>query len=126
MATEVGKVEGLDRLVRTLNRAALDVSDLKDAHANAGRIVAADAVPRAPHRSGKLAGTIRTTRQARRARIVAGRSNVPYAGPIHWGWQARHIKANPFISWAAQATEPQWTDGYRRDVQHALDNVRGK
>jgi hypothetical protein len=126
MAGEVAKVEGLDRLVRTLKRAALDVSDLKEAHANAGRIVVADAVPRAPHRSGKLAGSIRTTRQARRARVVAGRSSVPYAGPIHWGWQARGIRANPFISWGAQATEAQWSEGYRRDVQRALDNVRGK
>jgi hypothetical protein len=119
------KVEGLQRLVATLGRAAIDVEDMKAAHAEAGRIVAADATPRAPRVSGALAGSVRPARQARRARIMAGGARVPYAGPIHWGWNARHIRPHPFISWAAQATEPQWAEGYRRDVVRALSHVKG-
>jgi hypothetical protein len=125
MAGQTVRVEGLNNLVRTLNRASADLSDLKDAHAAAGRLVAADAIPRAPRVSGRLAGSVRPARQARRARVMAGGARVPYAGPIHWGWQARNIRPDPFISWAAMATETQWTEGYRRDVQAALDRVKG-
>jgi hypothetical protein len=125
VAGNVAKVEGLNRLVRTLSRAGEDLSELKAANAKAGEIVAGDAGSRVPRRSGRLAGTIRAARQTRRARVTVGRASVPYAGPIHWGWQARHIAPNPFVSWAAQATEPQWTEAYRRDVQAALDHVKG-
>ena len=79
----------------------------------------------APQRTGRLAGNIRPAKQAQRARIMAGSSGVPYAGPIHWGWPARNIAENPFISRAAQATEPEWTQAYLEDVQAALDRVRG-
>jgi hypothetical protein len=119
------KVEGLNNLVRTMKRAGVDIHELKDAHHAAGEIVARDAAARAPRDTGALAGSIKAARQVRRARVQAGSSRVPYAAPIHWGWPARNIAANPFISDAAQATEPRWVEQYQRDVQHALDQVRG-
>jgi len=125
MADEGVRVEGLDNLIRTLKRAGKDVSELKEAHARAGAIVAAEAEVIAPRRSGKLAGTIRAARQVRRARVQAGRANVPYAGPIHWGWPARNIEPQPFLSIAARSTESRWVDQYTRDVQAALDKVKG-
>lgn len=124
--TDTGvRVEGLDNLVRTLKRAGVDISELKDAHARAGEIVAGEAAAIAPRRSGALAGTIRAARQVRRAQVVAGRASVPYAAPIHWGWPARNIVAQPFLSDAAQSTETRWVDQYRKDVETALSNVRG-
>jgi hypothetical protein len=119
------RVDGLDRLVSTMRKAGRDLGDLKEANAAAGRIVAASAVGRAPRRSGALAGSIRASRQARRAQVVAGRASVPYAGPIHWGWPARGIGANPFLSDAAQATEATWVPLFLKDVQAAVDKVKG-
>lgn len=119
------EVEGLNNFVRTLRKAGEDLEELKDAHARAASIVATAAAERAPRRSGTLAASVRGSRQVRRARIQAGRAAVPYAGPIHWGWPARGIKADPFITLAARATEPQWVKQYLDDVQTALDNVRG-
>lgn len=125
MTEPVLKVEGLNRLVRTLTRAKVDISDLKRANQTAGEIVAAAARASAPRRDGNLAGSIRAAKQARRARIMAGNAAVPYAAPIHWGWPARNIAANPWISQAARATEGQWTEQYRADVIAALSNVKG-
>lgn len=119
------QIEGLAALVRSLQRAGVDLSELKDATRAAGEIVAREAEARAPRRSGALAGSVRAMRQVRRARIQAGTSRVPYAGPIHWGWPARHIGAQPFVSDAAQATEPQWTAQYVKDVEAALAKVKG-
>lgn len=125
MADPVAKVEGLDRLVRTLGKAKVDLSDLKDANRAAGETVAGASRASSPRRSGHLAGSVRSARQVRRARVMAGKSSVPYAGPIHWGWPARGIAAQPFIAEAAQATEGQWAETYRKDVQRVLDQVQG-
>lgn len=118
-------MEGLNTLVRTLNRAAVDVSDLKDAHQNAARIVASAAQASAPRRSGALASSVRGARQVRRARVSVGGARVPYAAPIHWGWPARGIAANPFVSEAAQDTESRWREQYEKDVNDALAKVKG-
>jgi hypothetical protein len=126
MATEVGvRVEGLATLTRTMRKAGEDLTDLKDANARAAAIVVSAAAGMAPRRSGALAGSIRGTRAVGRARVQAGRASVPYAAPIHWGWPARHIAANPFLSDAARATEGKWVPLYLADVQSALDKVRG-
>lgn len=118
-------VEGVDRLVRTLKRAGVDISDLKAAHSAVAAFVAGEAAARAPRRSGALAGSVRGARLQSRARVSAGRSSIPYAGPIHWGWPARRISSQPFVSEAAQATEPRWSETYRRDVLAALEKVQG-
>jgi hypothetical protein len=125
-ARETGvRIEGLDRFVRTLKQAGDDLADMKAANERAGAIIADDASMRAPRRSGKLAGSIRPTKQAKRARVQAGRASLPYAGPIHWGWPARGIDPQPFLTDAAVATESRWLPQYLDDVQAALDNVKG-
>ena len=108
-----------------MKKAGDDLASMKDAHAQAGEIVAREAESRAPKRSGALASTIRPSRQAKRAQVVAGKAKVPYAGPIHWGWPARGIKATPFLWEAGQATESQWLPQYLRAVQDAVDKVKG-
>jgi hypothetical protein len=126
MALESGvKIEGLDELVRTMKRAGVDVSELKEAHIRAAEIVATAAAQIAPRRSGRLADSIRPAKQVKRARIMAGGARVPYANPIHWGWPSRNIEASLFISNAAQSSEPQWKAAYLEAVQAALDKVHG-
>jgi hypothetical protein len=126
VAREAGvRILGVDALVRSLKTAADTIDELKDAHKRAGDIVADEAELRAPRRTGALAGSIKAARQAKRARVQAGRAAVPYAGPIHWGWPARNIEAQPFLTDAATATESQWFAAYLEDVQAALDKVKG-
>lgn len=126
MTDEPGvRIEGLANLVRTMKRAGLDISELKDAHKHVGDIVAREARARAPRRTGKLASSVKAARQQGRARVTAGSARVPYAAPIHWGWPSRGIAARPFVSDAARDTEPQWVAVYVRDVEQALAKVRG-
>jgi hypothetical protein len=62
-----------------------------------GGLVAGAARPLAPIRSGKLAASIRPGAAATKATVRAGAAQLPYAGPIHYGWPARHIRPNPFL-----------------------------
>lgn len=102
MAKPALQVAGARQLRAAMKRAGVDVQDLKDAHRKIADDVAAEAAPHAPRRTGRLAGTVRASGTASAAIVRAGRSSVPYAGPIHWGWQARGITAQPWIYEAGQ------------------------
>lgn len=119
------RVEGMKELRSSLKRAGDDLTDLKAAHAEVATFVATSAKGSAPHRSGKLAASTRGGATKTAALIRAGKSAVPYANVIHWGWSRRHIKARPWISTTAQTTEPRWTPVYEAAIQEALDRVTG-
>jgi hypothetical protein len=124
--TDAGvRIVGLNRFVTTMRKAGADMDELKDAHRRAGDIVANEARTRAPRRTGRLSSSIRPARQVRRTRIMAGGAATRYAGPIHWGWPARRIGAQPFLVDAAHATEPRWLPAYLDDVEKALAQVKG-
>lgn len=113
-----GKLEigGLKELQRDLNQLAKDSrDDMKETHQKAGEIVATAAKPLAPARTGALSATIVSAPTKRQGRVRIGRGqSVPYAGPIHFGWPARRIKAQPFIYDAL--------DGRRDEVLRAYEN----
>lgn len=118
------RVEGARELRATMRKAGLDMSDLKAAHKAAAGIVVSGARP--PYRSGALSRSTRTGATQTRASVMAGRARtVPYANPIHWGWFSRHIKATPWLSIAAQQTEPLWTETYRAAVAAIIDKIKG-
>jgi hypothetical protein len=119
------RVQGARELRRTLKRAGEDMADLKDANMRAAQLVAQWGAVRAPRRTGALGGSVRAMRQVARARIVAGSPSVPYAGVIHWGWPARHITAQPWLSQAAVETQPAWLPQYETDLNKVLARVKG-
>jgi hypothetical protein len=125
MATTVVQVRGARQLRSSLKKAGKDLQDLKDAHAKVAAVVAAAAAARAPKRTGRLATSVRGTGTTTAAVIRAGFKSVPYAGPIHWGWPARGIAAQPFLSDAATSTEGAWLPIYEGAVETALDQVKG-
>ena len=119
------KVAGANKLRRELKRAGLDMEDLREAHDRAARMVAADSRATAPRRTGALAGSLRGAGTKGRASVRAGYARIPYAGPIHWGWPARNIAAQPWILQTAERTEPAWYGIYLQAVQAILDGVEG-
>lgn len=118
------RIDGLGQLRRDLRKLGDNLADLKDANATVAGMVAAEAARRAPRRSGRLAGTLRGNRAAGGAAVMAGRAAVPYAGPIHWGWPARGIAAQPFAADAARALQPAWLAVYDRAIGAELDKLR--
>jgi len=119
------EVRGAKELRKTLKAAGDDLGDLKAAHQAVGNMVVNVARGLAPVRSGALAGSIRATRLAGGVSIKAGSGSIRYAGPIHWGWPARNIAANPFLSTAATTSEEQWTALYEEELNKILDRVEG-
>lgn len=119
------RVFGTRRLQATLQRAAAGMDELKDIHRQAAELAAARARAIGPKRTGRLVGTVRVSGTKRAGVVRMGSKATPYAEPIHWGWPARNIKANPFVSIAAQETEPAWTQLYEQRRDELLNQVEG-
>lgn len=116
MAGEAVRIEGASELRRALRDVAGGLADLKDAHREVGQIVADRATTIAPRRSGRLAGSVRAARQASGAIVRAGRSSLPYAGVIHFGWPAHNIEPQPFLYDALDDRRNQVIDAYERRI----------
>jgi hypothetical protein len=117
------QVQGGRAFRKAMADAGIDIADLKQAHAEAAATVAAAARPAAPHRSGKLAGSIRSSGTKTAGVVRAGGAAVPYAQPIHWGWPRRHIKPHMFVTGPAAATEPTWGAVFERHIDRILDKI---
>jgi hypothetical protein len=118
-------IEGLARLQRTLKEAGKDGRDLREAGQAATQVVLAEARRTVPRRTGALAKSQRRAVAKTRASVLAGRTAVPYANPIHWGWPDRGIRSTEWLSRAAVNTEHIWLPAYIRAVSKAMQQVRG-
>jgi hypothetical protein len=97
------RVSGLNELVRGLQRAGVEVEDLKGVFSDIASESAGYVRAYVPRRSGKLAGTVRGNRAKSKAVVTVGRARVRYAGPINYGWPARNIRPADFIKKADYA-----------------------
>jgi len=116
------QVRGADELRVSLGAAADDLRDLSDAGRRAGDTVVSAARGRAPRRTGALAASVFAVADSSGVRVAAG---VVWAGPVHWGWPARNIAAQPFLSDAATTTEATWVGFYADAVVAAVQGVKG-
>lgn len=120
------RIDGAREARASLRAAGADLDDLKAAHQEIAGIIQPVASGLAPRgRTGRLAGSGRQYASKRDARVAYGGSSIRYAKPIHWGWPARHITAQPWLTTAVEQTKPRWTDAYRKAVQRILDRIKG-
>jgi hypothetical protein len=119
------EVIGAKKLRSTLRKAGADMKDLTAVHREVGAIVAGAATPTTPRRTGRLASTVRAGATQTAAITRAGYARVPYAPPIHWGWPRRGIQARPWLSIAAQSTEPTWFARYEAGIAAILEKIKG-
>jgi hypothetical protein len=122
------QVDGARQLRASLKQAERGVQDLKDTHLAVARLVddAADADPRRPRRiTGALDASSRPAGTQREALVRIGRARVPYAGPVHWGWPARHIRPNPWVYRAVREHEDPALDLYLQHMNTIIDRIEG-
>lgn len=113
-------VTGADDLRKALRQFDDGTADLKKTHADAAKIVEERAVQLVPRRSGALAGSIRSTGQARQGVVRSGRASVPWAGPIHFGWPARNIAPQPFLYDALDERSGEVIAAYQKHVSELI------
>jgi phage gpG-like protein len=121
MTNRVGyRVEGLNEVVRDLQAAGVEIDELKDAFAAIADRGAKLAAGFAPQRTGRLAGSIRGNRAKGKAVVTAGRSVVPYAGPINYGWPTRNIRPAEFMQRADAELQPYAVQQLEDEINEVL------
>lgn len=125
------QIDGASKMRRTLKAAGADLSELKEVNRRAAQYVMPEAVRTAPYQYGALASTLRVSATVSAGTIKGGNKRkgddgVPYSEVIHYGWPARGIKPQPWLSRAAQTTEPLWIKTYEAEMHAAIMKVSGK
>ena len=115
-------IRGADVLASTMRAAGDELDDLTAVNNRVGELILARARPRTPVRSGRLVGSLRAVADTD---DVGLGSDLVYAGPIHNGWPAHHIRANPFLTDAARSSEDQWVGLYVTELEGVVGGVRG-
>lgn len=111
------KIEGLNKLLRALEQLDGEAKqNFREAGKWAGEEVAKTARTIVPVQTGRLQKTIKGVSTGRGAKVTAGRTAVPYAGPIHFGWGRRNIFPQPFLYRAADRRVGDVVDRYLKQV----------
>jgi hypothetical protein len=119
----VVQVTGGRELRRRLRTIEGGLDRLKDAHREVARTVLSGARPSAPVRTGRLAGSGRASGTNTMSIIRYGGARIPYGGPIHYGWPARHIAPQPWLLNEAQRSEPLWLARYNEHVRQLVEET---
>lgn len=109
------RVEGLRETIRSLNRLGVEDKDLKAAFKKIGSLVTTDAKTLVPHKTGRLASTIKPSNTKNKSVVRAGSARVPYAAVIHYGGY-NNIEAHPFLTTAVTMNR----DDAVRIMEHEL------
>jgi HK97 gp10 family phage protein len=128
------KVTGLNQAVRALRAIGVPSAEIGKASQEAGEIVAGRARTLVPVKSGKLRSTIKAARQSRKVIVQAGNDrNVPYANPIHWGWnydkvnlKAKNIRPRPFFTNALKTTRDQVYKSFFASMEKLLNKYSNR
>lgn len=123
MTAPAAGVDGADRFRATLADAARGLHDLEPVDREVGNLIVGAARP--PHVSGALENTITYDADAAGVTLKAGSGQVLYAGVIHNGWPAHHIKAQPFFTKAIDEKTEAIADLYAGHVADVLATVEG-
>jgi len=111
------EVEGARQLRKALAELGDDaVDELKAVNMKGVEVVLAEALTRVPVRSGRLYETVRGSATKTRGTIRAGFKRVPYAGPVHFGWPARHIEPNLFLYDAVDERRGEVIAVYKKNI----------
>lgn len=116
------QVVGLPRLLVTLRRAASRVKTMDKAGRETATFVGARARAGTPHRTGRLAASVRATATEDGPEFVAA---TVYANRVHWGYRAVGQKGQAFIGKAVWANQPLIERTYLTELQDIAEGVKG-
>lgn len=122
MPAPVVRVDGADRLRKTMKAAGVKLRDLSAVNRRTAAKVAQAAGPSTPRRTGALAASVRPQGTQK---VAAVRSALVYAPVIHFGWPGHNIEAQPWLYDTAVDTEPEWSTYYEDEIDKILDTIHG-
>ncbi|ASM62379.1 minor tail protein [Arthrobacter phage Taj14] len=124
MAAKLYAVVGGAKLRSTLRKAGADMKELSAVNRDVANIVLPVARATAPSVSGKLGSTVRAGATQKSAIIRVGSAKAPYGPVVHF-WHKGNFTPQPWVSLAAQKTEPTWLARYHAGIEKIINQVTG-
>lgn len=90
-------ITGLNEIKSSLEKLSKGLESNIDLNKELSTTLSQKASAMAPRLTGALASSVQGNPSADKAQIVAGSSSVPYAGVQEYGWEAKGIKAQPYL-----------------------------
>lgn len=118
------KVEGARELRSSLRRVSKEYpKEMKAIHEKVAEPVATLARSKSRRKSGKMAGTTRTSATQTMARVAQGGYGVVYAGVQEWGWPGHGIAPSHALTDSLAEREQQTLDTYLTLTDQFIDRV---
>ena len=90
-------ITGVKEVEASLAKVVKDLENNLDLNKELSSTLSKKASVMAPRLTGALASSVKGNPSAEKAQILAGSATVPYAGVQEYGWEARNIKAQPYL-----------------------------
>jgi creatinine amidohydrolase/Fe(II)-dependent formamide hydrolase-like protein len=119
-------VTGAKELQKALRQMAVDMSDMKAVNTKIAEMVAAEARGTIKGGATKTRAWVKAGNNRKKKKLKRGgysQGAVPYAGPIHFGWPARHIRPQPFLYDAIDSRAGEVVDVYKKRVAELVQRV---
>jgi hypothetical protein len=120
--TEAVRVEGLTTFRATCALAARRVADMTETGREVGAYVSTRGRANAPHLTGRLAASIRSSAGRDEVETTSG---LPYANRTHWGYARFHQRPQPFLYDAVRTGEVVIVSKYADEVADVVGSIRG-
>jgi len=118
------KIVNLNALIRGLKKMGLKTQDLSGATTRVRSLVLPPAISNAPVKTGKLRSTVKARKYPNKVEVQAGNNTtVPYANPIHWGWEKRKIKPNTWLLDIRDEKADEVENIFVEEIQRLLEKV---
>src|SRR5688572_27702103 len=116
MTSEAIELEGVNDVLRSLERFEHQANDLGATFQRTGDFVIDEAKQLTPIRSGALRASITGKRIAKGFVITAG-AGLEYAGVVHYGWPAHGMESQPFLTSAVVQQERAIEQQFIADIE---------
>jgi phage gpG-like protein len=93
-------IQGIREVQTLLEKLGNELENNSDLNKELSSTLAQKASAIAPRLTGALASSIVGNPSDRKAQILAGSAAVPYAGVQEYGWPAKNIQAQPYLTTA--------------------------
>lgn len=113
-------LQGADAFQRDLRASVQDLGNLSSPMRSTSSTIQRAGQARAPKMTGRLANSLVARADPMTAEVS---STLVYAGVIHWGWPGHNIEPQPFLTTAAQDTEPQWLREFDQYVDRTINQM---
>ena len=115
------QVVGLNKVIRSIEKMGVEVSDLKSVFTRIGARAMATANAGTPVKTGALVSSNKQSKRKNSVYLYSGSARVPYARFVHWGTSL--MERRPYLSAATEKDGPWAVQELEKELEQITKRV---